>query len=191
MPFDAEHLYNLLPSVYRVRDSEQGDALKELVAVLAGEVAAVIEEDLAQLYGDQFIETCADWVVPYIGDLIGYRSLYGVVPRISSPRAEVTNTIGFRRRRGTVSMREQLARDVTDWDARVVEFFSLLATTQHVQHIRPANLALPCNAHHRAVHGGRYRVRRTAQGGVPFPPGGSHRPRTHPGGPQHQGHDQP
>ena len=34
-----------------------------------------MEENLAQLYDDQFIETCADWVVPYIGDLIGYRAL--------------------------------------------------------------------------------------------------------------------
>jgi hypothetical protein len=139
MPFDADHLYNLLPSLYRIRDGEQGGPLKALVAVMATEVAAVIEEDLAQLYDDQFIETCAEWVVPYIGDLIGYRSLYGVAPRISSPRAEVANTIAFRRRRGTASMLEQLAHDVTGWSSRVVEFFDLLATTQHMQHIRSGN----------------------------------------------------
>ena len=34
-------------------------------------------------------------------------------------------------------MLEQLARDVTGWDARVVEFFQFLATTQYLNHPRP------------------------------------------------------
>ena len=95
------------------------------------------EEDLAQLYDDQFIETCAPWVVPYIGDLIGYRSLHNVVPKIGSQRAEVAHTIGFRRRKGTAAILEQLARDVTAWNARAVEFFQLLGWTQWTpNHIR-------------------------------------------------------
>lgn len=134
----AERLYALLPAIYRIRDAEQGEPLKELIAVIADQVA-VIEEDLAQLYDDQFIETCAPWVAPYLGDLIGYRALHGVVPRVSSPRAEIANTIGYRRRKGTVAMLEQLARDVTGWDAHVVEFFQRLATTQHMNHIRGKN----------------------------------------------------
>ena len=142
MSFDAETLYNLLPAVYRVRDTEQRGPLRELLSVIAKQIAA-IEEDLAQLYDDQFIETCAEWVVPYIGDLIGYHTLYGVTPQISSPRAEVANTIGYRRRKGTAAMLEQLARDVTGWDACVVEFFQLLATTQHLNHLRPGNRVTP------------------------------------------------
>ncbi|MEO7701871.1 MAG: hypothetical protein ABIZ04_21810 [Opitutus sp.] len=134
----ADRLYALLPAIYRVRDAEQGEPLKGLIAVLAEQVA-VVEEDLAQLYDDQFIETCAPWVAPYLGDVIGYRALHGVVPRISSPRAEIANTIGYRRRKGTAAMLEQIARDVTGWDACVVEFFQRLATTQHMNHIRRAN----------------------------------------------------
>jgi hypothetical protein len=140
--FDAQTLYNLLPAIHRIRDVEQRGALKELLTVIAEQVAT-IEEDLDQLYDDLFIETCAEWVVPYIGDLIGYRTLYGVTPKIASPRAEVANTIGFRRRKGTAAMLEQLARDVTGWDARAVEFFQLLATTQYLNHPRPGNLATP------------------------------------------------
>src|SRR6476620_11037195 len=142
MPFDTETLYRLLPATYRVRDAEQGEPLKALIAVLA-EQALALEENLDQLYDDQFIETCAEWVAPYIGDLIGYRELYGVIPRISSPRAEVANTIAFRRRKGTAAMLEQLARDVTGWPARAVEFFLLLATTQYMNHIRRQHLAAP------------------------------------------------
>ena len=97
----------------------------------------VLAESLEQVYDDQFIETCAPWVAPYIGDLIGYRTLHGVVPQVASPRAEVANTIRYRRRKGTVSVLEQLARDVTGWPARAVEFFELLATTQYMNHVRP------------------------------------------------------
>lgn len=133
-----QRLYELLPAIHRLRDAAEGEPLKELIGVLA-EQAAVLEEDLAQLYDDQFIETCAPWVAPYLGDLIGYRPLHGVVPRISSPRAEIANTISYRRRKGTAAMLEQVARDVTGWHACVVEFFQRLATTQHLNHVRPGN----------------------------------------------------
>jgi hypothetical protein len=142
MSFDVENLYGLLPAAYRLRDHEQGEPLKALLSVVAGQ-AAVLEEDLAQLYDDQFIETCAPWVIPYIGDLIGYRSLYGVTKQIGNPRSEVANTIGYRRRKGTASMLEELAQDVTGWPARSVEFFQLLATTQYMNHLRPDNFYAP------------------------------------------------
>jgi hypothetical protein len=131
----ADRLYSLLPAVYRLRDAEQGEPLKALLAAFADQFAA-LEENVEQLYDDQFIETCADWVAPYIGDLIGYRPLHGVAPRIASPRAEVANTIGHRRRKGTALMLERLASDVTTWPAHAVEYFELLATTQYMKHIR-------------------------------------------------------
>jgi hypothetical protein len=136
MSFDTQRLYELLPAIYRVRDAEQGEPLRALLAVIAEQIA-VLEENLDQFYDDQFIETCAEWVVPYIGDLIGYRALHGVVPKVASPRAEVAHTIAFRRRKGTATMLEQLARDVTGWPARVVECFQLLGWTQHMNHLRP------------------------------------------------------
>ena len=111
---EAQKLYNLLPALYRVRDAEQGEPLKALCAVIAEEIA-VLRENLEQLYDDQFIETCAEWVAPYIGDLIGYRPIHGVTLRTLSARAEVANTIAYRRRKGTATMLEQLARDVTGW----------------------------------------------------------------------------
>jgi hypothetical protein len=76
-------------------------------------------------------------VAPYIGDLIGYRVLHGVVPQVASPRAEVANTIAYRRRKGTAAVLEQLAQDVTGWPARAVEYFERLATTQYMNHPRP------------------------------------------------------
>jgi hypothetical protein len=40
-------------------------------------------------------------------------------------------------------MLEQLARDVTGWDASVVECFQRLATTQYMNHLRPTNVSTP------------------------------------------------
>lgn len=131
----AERLYALLPAVYRLRDAEIGEPLRALMAAFAEQFAA-LEENVEQLYDDQFIETCAGWVAPYIGDLIGYRPLHGVAPKVASPRAEVADTIALRRRKGTALMLEQLASDVTDWPAHAVEFFELLTTTQYMKHIR-------------------------------------------------------
>ena len=135
MSFDAERIYGLLPSTYRLRDGEQGGPLRALLSVIAGQVA-VLENDLAQLLDDQFVETCAPWVLPYIGDLLGIRGLPSVGADRINPRAEVAHTLGYRRRKGTSAMLQQLARDVTGWPARAVEFFQVLATTQHVNHVR-------------------------------------------------------
>ena len=134
----GERLYELLPVVHRVRDVAHGEPLRALLAVIERELRT-IEADVEGLYDNWFIETCAEWVVPYIGDLLGTRHLIPVEEGTFSQRALVANTLAYRRRKGTAAMLEQLARDVTGWPAKVVEFFGLLATTQHVNHVRPAN----------------------------------------------------
>lgn len=147
MSFDAERLYALMPSVYRLRDIElveqvdgQGP-LKALLSVIA-EQSVVLADNLEQLYDDFFIETCAEWVVPYIGELVGARNISPFPGASFTERAFVANTMGYRRRKGTAAVLEQLARDVTDWDANVIEFFQRLATTQYMNHTRLENLAL-------------------------------------------------
>ena len=37
----AKRLYELLPAIHRIRDAEQGYPLLELIAVVAGQVAAM------------------------------------------------------------------------------------------------------------------------------------------------------
>jgi len=150
----AEQLYKLLPAVYRLRDDAQGKPLEALIALFARELGA-LEENMEQLYDDQFIETCADWVAPYIGELIGFRPLHGVATSISSPRAEVANTIAYRRRKGTALMLEQLAHDVTDWLARAVELFEQLCTTQYMNHVRASAQATAAVRSQRAMLTGR------------------------------------
>ena len=137
MNWTLDVLYDLLPAAYRSRDTELGYPLRSLLAVIA-EQAEVMESDIDRLYENWFIETCDDWVVPYIGQLLGLRTLNNVENSPSySQRSRVGNLVGYRRRKGTPGMLEQLARDTTGWNARVVEFFDLLITTQHYNHVRP------------------------------------------------------
>jgi hypothetical protein len=126
----------------QLRQQSLAGPLASLLAVIAEQVA-VLQEDLDQLYDDQFIETCAPWVMPYIGDLVGSRPLHGVTSRIASPRAVVAHTIAYRRRKGTALVLEQLARDVTGWNASAVEFFQRLVTTQYMNHLRRQCRASP------------------------------------------------
>ena len=141
-------LFALLPAVHRVRDRAQGDPLRALLAVIEREVERV-EGDIAGLYDNWFIETCDAWVVPYIGDLLGVRGLLPTTGGAFTQRGYVANTLAYRRRKGTAAVLEQLARDLTGWPARAVEFFARLATTQHVNHVR---LAAPATVDIRSAY---------------------------------------
>jgi hypothetical protein len=135
MTFSRERLLELLPAIYRLRDEEGDGTLAAVLGVLAQQ-AEVLGEDLEQLYDDQFIETCAEWVVPYIAELVGARGVVSIESAAFSARAYVANTIRYRRRKGTIAVVEQLARDVTGWPASAVEYFLRLITTQNVNHVR-------------------------------------------------------
>ena len=140
---NPDRLYQLLPVIYRQRDAEQGWPLRALLSVITEQVDAV-EDDIAQLYENWFIETCQDWVVPYIGDLVGYQIVHeagepGDVTTVEKrqlneiliPRRDVAHTIHHRRRKGTLKLLEELASDVAGWPyARAVEFYRLLGWTQ-------------------------------------------------------------
>ncbi len=136
MTLEADQIYALLPAIHRTRDAAAGGPLQALIGVIAEQVG-VIEQDLANLYADQFIETCAPWVVPYIGDLIDWNGVFEGVPNGVRARVEVTNTMGYRRRKGTVIALEQVGHNVTGRPVHVVEYLRRLAVNQSFRHLRP------------------------------------------------------
>lgn len=140
MSTELDRLYQLLPGAFRVRDAAEGRVLEALLAVIE-EAARALEDDIERLLDDWFVETCAEWVVPYIGDLVGARDILPTAPGSFSRRSLVANTIAYRRRKGTAAVLEQLARDVSGWPASAVEMFQRLATTQSLDHVRLQSLA--------------------------------------------------
>lgn len=127
----ADKLWNLLPAVYRAEDSavlDRNGPLRELVNRLGGQ-AAILRRSLDRLWADQSIETCDDWVIAYIGDLLATNLVASLDAR--GQRLDVAKTIYYRRRKGTVAILEEIAADITRWDARVVEFFRRMGRTRH------------------------------------------------------------
>ncbi len=143
---DPDRLYDLLPAIHRKRDVDRGGPLRALLQVIAEQVD-VLEDDIDRLYENWFIETCDDWVIPYIGALIGYESPPQIaaddeqstlLTSVLAPRRAVAHNIRDRRRKGTLPLLELIAKDTADWPARAVEFYRLLNWMQPLNHQRLA-----------------------------------------------------
>lgn len=154
---DPDRLYQLLPAVYRERDEAEGLPLRALLRIIADQ-DRILYAGIGRLWDNFFIETCDRWAIPYLGDLVGNNLLHDT-HRLATPdtaralftdlagrelrppiairtRADVAKTIYYRRRKGTLPMLEELARDVTGWPVYAVEFFELLGWTQWVRNHR-------------------------------------------------------
>ena len=107
--------FQRLPEIYRIRDAEQfpPDQFKAYLKIFEVTFGA-IHENIEALYHDLFIDTCDDWVIPYIADLLGTSHLQGEAQTL---RADVADTIALRRRKGTLGAIERLAANLTGWAA--------------------------------------------------------------------------
>ncbi len=136
----AQRLYARVPAYYRVLDEEQGMPLYALLAVV-GEQVANIRADLDALWDDFFIETCEDWVVPYLASLTGTHLLANPVGQ--SNRLDVRNTVMWRRSKGTPAMLRALAQAISGWPTDLAEFFQVLGWSQNMNHLRPLSKLTP------------------------------------------------
>lgn len=126
----AEKIWELIPEVYRNEDglADMPGQLRALVELLAGQ-AAIQRRSIDRLLADSRIEEADDWAVAYIGQLLGTR--FGNPLNSAGRRADVRNTLGYRRRAGTARLIEALARDIARWDARLSEGFRRLVRFPH------------------------------------------------------------
>lgn len=138
-------LYSRLPEIYRIKDQGLPDNyLFEGGQVEAFQLRSYLEpvedmfsaihENIESLYHDLFIETCDEWVIPYIADLLGTSHLSGDQWTL---RADVASTISLRRRKGTLGAIELLAFILTKWGVHTVELFEKMVWNQHLNHQRP------------------------------------------------------
>ncbi|MDQ0953721.1 hypothetical protein QFZ24_007644 [Streptomyces phaeochromogenes] len=148
MSREPDGLAELLPQWHRLRDAQEGEPLRALLAVMA-EQLDLVRDGVEQGYEDLFVETAAPWVLPYLGDLVGYRTLPGyervlttglrggssaALTEAVAPRRDVAATVANRRRKGTLHLLEELSERVADWPARAVEL------SRHVSHQQPVKL---------------------------------------------------
>ncbi|MER5958797.1 hypothetical protein [Streptomyces sp. NPDC001893] len=149
---DPDGLAALLPRWHLLRDAEEGEPLRALLAVVAEQLDRV-RDGVEQGYDDLFVETAAPWVLPYLGDLVGYRTLPGyervltaglheggraALAEAVAPRADVAATVAARRRKGTLHLLEEISEQVAGLPARAVELSRLVAHSQSVKLFRDA-----------------------------------------------------
>ncbi|MEU0250205.1 hypothetical protein ABZ192_39065 [Streptomyces sp. NPDC006235] len=147
VPREPDGLAELLPRWHLLRDAEEGEPLRALLAVIAEQLDRV-RDGVQQGYEDLFVETAAPWVLPYLGDLVGYRTLPGyervlttglheggraALAEAVAPRRDVAATVANRRRKGTLHLLEELSERVAGWPARAVELSRQVAHTQPVK----------------------------------------------------------
>lgn len=126
-PVDPDFLYRLLPRILRNQDAGQGEPLRALMRVLNRQYD-LLHRDVEGLYDNWFIETCDEWVVPYLGELVGL----GLDRRAELPwdaRSFVANAIAYRRSKGTPAALKAAVGDATGWPSRVVEPYRRVAAT--------------------------------------------------------------
>ncbi len=154
MNLTTDQLFELLPAFLRLRDAEEGRRIKRLVdptstardiedfgplrtlASLIAREAQITDEALDDLYDNAFIETCAPWVIPYLGDLLGVRGLADI-PEGIDMRARVANALELRSRKGTLRALEQAAADSSGWPVYAVEYWKHLVHTQSMRLTHP------------------------------------------------------
>jgi hypothetical protein len=148
-------LFERLPAIHKIKDDELQGPLQAYLAPVETAFNAV-KDSIDALYHDLFIDTCADWVIPYIGDLLGTSHLAGDPWTL---RADVADTILLRRAKGTLGAIERLAHDLTGWGAFPVELRDNLVWAQALNHQRPDRGGAPAYAdppygRHTVIRGG-------------------------------------
>lgn len=135
MSHERKSLYQRLPGIYHLRDAAQAPP-QQLQAYLdiLDQINANVRDNIEALYHDLFIDTCDDWVIPYIADLLGTSHLAGDARDL---RADVARTIYHRRRKGTLGSIESLTYTLSGWAAHTLELRDRLLWSQHLNHQRP------------------------------------------------------
>ncbi len=125
----AEALYQIVPALYRTRDT--GDLRKffEGCGVLLDQVHATLLQRLADSFPDNPIDgspACQDWVLPYFADLLDVRL---VSPLVQGRRDEVANAVRWRQGKGTLRIVEEIARAVGQLEVVLQEGWKRVAIT--------------------------------------------------------------
>ncbi|MGH9360477.1 MAG: phage tail protein, partial [Thermoanaerobaculia bacterium] len=130
----ARLLYGALPAMYRVQDeAPQGhEELKRFLAVLAAPLAA-LRQNVEELHADLFIDTAHDWVLPYLADMVGTTLIF---PDADRNRRDVRETVGWRKRKGTPSMLQEMGSLLAERLVVTREGWKLVQMTQDLDLLR-------------------------------------------------------
>ncbi|MFG6080222.1 phage tail protein [Paracoccus litorisediminis] len=159
-PYDRDHLdrmagllYALIPEFHKRRDRTaaasvppEAQELRAMVEALAAPLAA-IQQSIEELYADFFVETAGEAMLP------GLAAAIGLDPAFRDPEAnrrDLAAAMGWRRRKGTPAMLEEMGRVLLDrqvalaegWKSvMLVQDLNLIRTKRIIAGLRPASVA--------------------------------------------------
>lgn len=145
--YDPDHLtrtrdllYGLVPEFYKRRDRAasvavppEPEELRAVVEALAAPLAA-LRQSVEELYGDLFVESAGAEMLPMLAASIGVELVFADA---EANRRNLAAAMGWRRRKGTPLMLEEMARILADRQVALQEGWKALMLTQDLNIIRP------------------------------------------------------
>ena len=132
----GEQLYRLLPEVYRTRDKKTGQAgvgsgIEDLAKYLDahGHLLDLIHATLEQQLRDALPKSSQDWLLPYFAQLLAANI---VSPESDGRHAEITHTVSWRQRKGTLKCAEEIAEAVGQMEVEIQEGWKRVAMTSRI-----------------------------------------------------------
>lgn len=132
----GEHLYQLLPEVYRTRDKMTGQAdgvagTEDLAKYLDahGHLLDLIHATLEQQLRDSLPKSSQDWLLPYFAQLLG-ANIVSTVPE--GRHAEIEHAISWRQRKGTLKCAEDISEAVGQMEVEIQEGWKRVAKTPRI-----------------------------------------------------------
>ena len=124
-----ETLYQIVPAVYRNRDTGDLKKFFEGSGLLLDQFYATLIQRLADNFPDNPVDgspACQDWLLPYFADLLDVRL---VSPTVKGRRDEVANAVRWRQGKGTLRIVEEVAESVGQLEVVLHEGWRRVATT--------------------------------------------------------------
>ena len=128
LKFYRRYLFDLLPEIYKEQDKDH--VLKEFLEII-GEQAAAVRQNIDDMWNNFFIDTCEDWVIPYIGDLVGTKIISNPA---SDNRIDVKKTLNWRKTKGTLTGIQSLTKSTARVGTDIVEFYKLCSRVPHLNY---------------------------------------------------------
>jgi hypothetical protein len=143
-------LYEALPALYRAQD-ERGrepaiitgvppatglvpdSPLLRLLRVLAAPYA-LVRQNIEELHADLFIDTGHDHIIPLLADMVGTTLVF---PDADANRRDVRGTVGWRRRKGSLRMLQEMGEELTAQLVVAQEGWRRLQLAQDLNLLRP------------------------------------------------------
>jgi hypothetical protein len=153
---EPQRLWELLPAIHRQRDAvtellaggpvppavADGRGPLQSLLDLVDEQVEALRRDMDRLYDNWFVETAEGWALAYIAELVGLGpEAWARAGLVAPSRADIANTVGHRRRKGTLALLEELARDVAGWPALALEYGRRTVAAPNWRHPLPGGVA--------------------------------------------------